>query len=54
MNNIQYKETVAKKLVKDGYYTNLKDAMKSVEGMLKTDKNIRNGSDKIENWKSKA
>lgn len=41
MNDLQiqqYKEKVAKSLVKDGYYTNLKDAMISVEGILKNNK----------------
>lgn len=34
----QYKEKVAKSLVRDEYYTNLKEAMTSVEGMLKNPK----------------
>lgn len=34
----QYKEKVAKSLIRDGYYTNLKEAMTSVEGMLKKSK----------------
>ena len=34
----EYKEKVAKSLVRDGYYTNLKEAMTSVEGMLKNPK----------------
>lgn len=41
MNDLQiqqYKEKVAKSLVRDGYYTNLKEAMTSVEGMLKINK----------------
>lgn len=35
----QYKEKVAKSLIRDGYYTNLKEAMTSVEGMLKIQRN---------------
>lgn len=41
MNDLQiqqYKEKVAKSLVRNGYYTSIKDAMTSVEGMLKNPK----------------
>ena len=41
MNDLQiqqYKESVAKSLVRNGYYTNIKDAIRSVEGILKNNK----------------
>lgn len=41
MNDLQiqqYKEKVAKSLVRNGYYTSIKDAIRSVEGILKNSK----------------
>lgn len=38
MNDLQiqqYKEKVAKSLVRNGYYTSIKDAIRSIEGILK-------------------